>query len=208
MDTIQEGRKLLRDAQAELRELIQKALGEQHYLAVKVLADFADGVAKLLQANGVAAAVAESPSRDTRPGDAGAAAVSDVRSAWQERSRTTKTKYPRFDRDNDRLVKVGWSKKSKKEYEHRVPKEAVISFVRHLGQSVSAGKLFDVEGLLPVLDASGNEVPAYQVYVTIAWLRDVGVLDKKGRDGYLLRDESVLNGSIDPLWSSLSTRSG
>jgi hypothetical protein len=100
-----------------------------------------------------------------------------------------------------------WSKKSKKEYEHRVPKEIVLTFVRHLGQTIPAGTVFDVEGLLPVQDLSGDEIPAYQVYVTLAWLRDAGVVEKKGRDGYVLREGSVVNGGIEDLWQSLPARS-
>lgn len=208
MDTIQAGQRVLRNAESELRDLIQKALSEQHYPAVKVLADFADGVAKLLQANGIAAASVAPISSDRRVRATAATQTKNAASPpKQNRTSANKPKYPRFDRDDDRLVKVGWSKKSKKEYEHRVPKDVVISFVRHLGQNVGAGKVFDVEGLLPVQDASGDEIPAYQVYVTLAWLRDSGALEKKGRDGYVLRDGAIFSGSIDALWESLPARS-
>lgn len=211
MDTIQAGQKVLCNAESELRDLIQQALSEQHYPAVKVLADLADGVAKLLQANGIAASsVAQlSPEGRSRGARATVTQTTDAASGppKQNRPSANKPKYPRFDRDDDRLVKVGWSKKSKKEYEHRVSKDVVISFVRHLGQNVGAGKVFDVEGLLPVQDASGDEIPAYQVYVTLAWLRDSGALEKKGRDGYVLRDGAIFNGRIDTLWESLPARS-
>lgn len=209
MDTIQAGQKVLRDAESELRDLIQRALSEQRYPAIKVLADFADGVAKLLQVNGIATAPAAPMSSELRARATPTRTKDAARSPpKQNRPGANKPTYPRFDRDGNRLVKVGWSKKSKKEYEHRVPKDVVISFIRHLGQNVVVGKVFDVEGLLPVHDASGDEIPAYQVYVTLAWLRDSGALEKKGRDGYVLRDGAILNGGIDTLWESLLARSG
>lgn len=208
MDTIQAGQQVLRNAESELRDLIQKALSEQRYPAVKILADFADGVSNLLQSTGKSTSLV-APISSERQVQVDAAQKIDAASGppKQNRPRADKPKYPRFERDDDRLVKVGWSKKSKKEYEHRVPKNVVISFVRHIGQNVGTGKIFDVEGLLPAQDASGNEVPTYQVYVTLAWLRDGGALEKKGRDGYVLHNRAVSHGSIDGLWESLPDRS-
>ena len=68
-------------------------------------------------------------------------------------------------------------------------------------------KVFDIEGLLPVQDGAGEDIPGYQIYVVIAWLREAGVIEKKGRDGYVIRDKSVLSGELNDLWESLRARS-
>jgi len=117
-----------------------------------------------------------------------------------------RAKYPRFERDGDKLVKVGWSKKKREQYEHRAPYEVVLACARHLASHALAGKVFAMENLLPVPDASGGEIPAYQAYLTLAWLRQAGAVEKKGRDGYVLRDESLAGDGFDKLWASLSAR--
>ncbi|MCA9305050.1 MAG: hypothetical protein KDA16_00830 [Phycisphaerales bacterium] len=118
-----------------------------------------------------------------------------------------KRDYPRFERDDDKLVKVGWSKKHREEYEHRAPRDAVNAFVRHLGSAVSEGHLFIVENLMPVLGVNGDdEVPAYQVYLTLKWLQDVGAVEKKGRDGYVLRNGALSSSGIDEYWAALPAR--
>lgn len=114
--------------------------------------------------------------------------------------------YPRFEKDGRRLVKLGWSKKNKKAYEHRVPHETVVGFVHHLSSIVDQGQVFEVEKILPVRDSSGDEIPAYQIYVTLAWLRESGAVEKKGRDGYVLRDGSLPDGGVDKYWESLPAR--
>ena len=84
----------------------------------------------------------------------------------------------------------------------------MIAFVRHLASHVAAGELFVMENVLPAPDVtSGGEVPAYQAYLTLAWLRHAGVVDKKGRDGYVLRVEPLTNGELDKLWDKLPQRS-
>jgi hypothetical protein len=118
-----------------------------------------------------------------------------------------KSAYPRFHRDGDRLVKTGWSKKNRESYEHRAPRGTVIAFVRHLVSRVGAGEVFGIEGLLPVPDVSNGEVPAYQVYLTLAWLRTVGAIEKKGRDGYRLVSDGLAEKRLDEYWSQLPEHS-
>ena len=200
MAIIQAAEKVVREAEEALREIIRKALVEQRYADVKIVADMADGIAKVRQrrVTGTRVAMAQ---------DLPQVAPEQKSQRKQARPMPKNEKYPQFGRDEDRLVKVGWSKKNQKEYEHRVPKDIVLAFVQHLGANVVPNKVFDVESLLPARDTSGNEIPAYQVYVTLAWLRDSGVVEKKGRDGYILRKSAVVNGGIEKLWESVPTRS-
>jgi hypothetical protein len=115
--------------------------------------------------------------------------------------------YPRFEREGDKLVKIGWSKKSREEYEHRAPRDAVVAFAQHLGESVSDGQVFAVEDLMPVRAVNGDdEIPAYQVYLTLKWLQDIGAVEKQGRDGYVLRNRALSEGGLDEYWGGLPER--
>ena len=119
---------------------------------------------------------------------------------------TKKAGYPRYERSGDKLVKVGWSKKHKDQYEHRAPRAAVIAVARQLSGQVKANEVFEVPDILPVADPSGGEVPSYQVYLVLGWLRDAGAIEKKGRDGYVLRDGSIGGEGLDRLWGSLKVQ--
>lgn len=223
MDTIQAAQNVIRDAEAALRDLISKALSEQRYGDVKQIADLADRVSQLLSSNGIHLSVAAAPSRAietsateggaiARPPPAesrkiGAPPKRHKAAAKTNRRTRAMSGYPKFVRDEDRLVKIGWSKKNSREYEHRVPREAVLAFLHHLDGNVDEAKVFDIEGLLPVQDDAGEDIPGYQIYVVIAWLREAGVIEKKGRDGYVIRDKSVLSGELNDLWESLRARS-
>lgn len=221
MDTIQKARRVILEAESSLRDLISRALDEQRYGDVKEIAELADRVARLISRNDIQLSASPSsgtaeksaprysltnkePDPDTKNLD-----LSPVRkpSAKKKDNSRTKSKYPKFVNDGDRLVKIGWSKKNKAEYEHRVPREAVQGFLRHLDQSVEPEKLFDIESLFPVQNVSGEEIPGYQIYVVIAWLREAGVVEKKGRDGYLVHDKTAL-GEANELWNALPTKSG
>jgi hypothetical protein len=209
MDTIQNARKVLHEAEEALRKLIEAALAEQRYKEVGEVAELADSVARLMRGVGIEGA-RKTPGAEPTAHSLMAevpSAPPAIRTPKPQRKASAGSQSPTGGRDGNRLVKVGWSKKNKKEYEHRVPRDVVSTFVRHLADHAKDGQVFAVEDLMPVVDPAGEEVPAYQIYVTLAWLRDSGVLEKKGRDGYVLTQSSVVNGNIDDLWESIPTRS-
>lgn len=138
----------------------------------------------------------------------GAPALRKTRRAKSPPSKGPKGDYPRFERDGDRLVKIGWSKKNKEAYEHRAPREAVDAFVRHLASHVAPGKVFAMEDVMPVPDpGTGVDLPAYQAYLVLAWLRHVGAVEKKGKDGYVLRNGMLTGGKFEVFWSDITPRS-
>jgi hypothetical protein len=204
MGTIQDARGVLSTAESSLLQLMESALREQRYGDVAEIAGLADGIARLLQGRPL-----EQPPLHPSPIPfTMSMPVSSGTPAPKSTAKSPKSQYPRFERDDDKLVKIGWSKKNKATYEHRAPHEAVIAFARHLSRNVTEGKVFAVEDLLPVPDvANGGEIPAYQVYLTLAWLQHVGAVAKKGRDGYVLRRGGLGNGTLDSFWASLPTRS-
>ena len=68
------------------------------------------------------------------------------------------------------------------------------------------GPMFDIEDLFPVSTMTGEQVPSYQIYVVVAWLRDADVIERKGRDGYVILEKSKLRGGFNELWETLQTR--
>ena len=119
--------------------------------------------------------------------------VSSARPA-RGRTRTKKTRkrsgrsageYPKFFTRNGALCKVGWSKKAKSEYVHKVPKDAFDRTVTAITSlSTSSKNPFTAEQLVEQTERDGEEVPGYQVYVILALLREKQVLHREGREGY------------------------
>ena len=190
------------DAELSLRTLMEQGLKEQRYADVSAIAGLAEGLARLLAGapprdepvNGLARlhAESESPRR----------ALTRVRLNDRQ-----KKEYPRFEREDDKLVKIGWSKKNRSVYEHKAPRSAVLAFVRHLQHAVSEGEAFSVEDILPVPDLAANtELPDYQVYLVLAWLRRAGAIQKKARDQYVVRRGQLSDTALDRLWVEVAAR--
>lgn len=197
MTSIREARGIVADAEKALRELMQREIQDQRYADIPEVARLADGVARLLRG--------QIDDRPARPARSVATQRGKLRLA--NRSSRGKKRYPRFERDGYKLVKVGWSKKGREEYEHRAPRDVVAAFTRHLVSKVKRGKAFVVEDLLPVPDSSGGEIPSYQVYMTLRWLRHAGAVEKRGRDGYALIDAQLDENGFDALWGRIPERS-
>jgi hypothetical protein len=124
--------------------------------------------------------------------------------AKKRRQHRRKPGYPKFYRLNGDLVKVGWSKKRNSEYSHKAPKRLVDVVARAVADAGAGGAVFNTDHLLPVYDPEGgHEVPTYQAYLTLRWLRDKGLVERHGRRGYSLKDPQGLQAALDKLWSSL-----
>jgi hypothetical protein len=116
-------------------------------------------------------------------------------------------RYPQFFRDGEALVKVGWSRKSREEYEHKAPKAAVLAVAGALAEAGRAKRRITMEKVMPVRDAASNTtVPDYQVYVTLAWLRELNVVVQHGRQGYTFAGNGDLQQLIGTSWDSLASR--
>jgi hypothetical protein len=67
------------------------------------------------------------------------------------------------------------------------------------------GKRFSMDDVMPLTDpADGSELPTYQIYVALAWLRSVGLIEQHGRQGYSVRKGVNLSTKVDEEWNSLS----
>ena len=112
--------------------------------------------------------------------------------------------YPRFAKHGDRLVKVGWSRKDRQEYEHRAHSKVVWVFAGVVRDRPQAADSFTMEDLLPLVDEAGKEIPSYQAYLALAWLRSVEAIAKNGRDGYRADLSKLSDESLKALWESVS----
>jgi hypothetical protein len=64
-----------------------------------------------------------------------------------------------------------------------------------------------MEEVLPELNDMKEPVPSYQGYLTLAWLRAEGVIERDGKDGYRVKSGTLSAERIEKLWESLSERS-
>ena len=119
--------------------------------------------------------------------------------------RPTTGEYPRFERDGDRLIKIGWSKRDERVYEHRAPRETVFVVTSALSSKRSK-KVFTMDQVLPLNDNAGHEIPSYQAYLASAWLRSIGVVQRRGKDGYAVANGSLESSKVERLWNDIPAR--
>jgi hypothetical protein len=115
------------------------------------------------------------------------------------------SKYPMFRRDDDKLVKVGWSKKARKEYEHRAPEAAIEALLASIQKRFGEGEYFTAPDVLPITARTGDELPDYQAYLVMKWLHSIGLIVKKGRDQYALAPGKDYEGEIQSQWNGLKS---
>lgn len=114
--------------------------------------------------------------------------------------------YPKFFKEGAGLVKVGWSKKLREEYAHKAPQRAVFSTVSAIAKAAAGKGRIVMEQIVPIRDEAGNSnVPDYQAYVTLAWLRKLNLVVQHGRQGYTLSNPSDFQRAVSKFWDTLPT---
>ena len=112
--------------------------------------------------------------------------------------------YPKFQREDDWIIKIGWSKNLKSEYQHRAPKKVVDALVKSVLNAGANEKVFSVDELMPIADPEdGTAIPGYQVYIALAWLRTEGLLQQHGREGYSLFAPINMVETVEKRWSAI-----
>lgn len=192
---------LVRDAESELRQMMRQAIAEQRYADLSNLASLAKELADLLD-------------RHLRKDDLAAESVIRGESTVPKSATRTVLKarrvgpqssgYPRFERDGSKLVKIGWSKRERAEYEHRAPRDAVFRVANVLMKTVGPGKVFMMDTVLPFKDSKEREIPAYQAYLALAWFRSIGAAEQRGKEGYVLMNGHLQPTALEKAWEELS----
>lgn len=188
---------ILREAQTRLRSLMETALGEHRYGDLADIAPLAEGLANLLStSSGTQVDETALPVPLEKP----------VATKSERPSPARKTiEYPYFLRDGDKLVKVGWTKKDKREYEHRAPKEVVFKMAAALNAR-SPGSLVTMDSLLPLTLDDATNAPSYQAYLALAWFRAEGVVVARGKEGYAFEAGALDSKNIQRLWKELKAK--
>lgn len=97
-----------------------------------------------------------------------------------------KKSYPIFQVRNGTLYRTAWSRKKNAEYEHKVPKQTVDQVIQAMARVADTdSRPITVEAILSTANSmSVLEIPQYQAYLVISWLRYANCIDQIGRDGY------------------------
>lgn len=211
MGQLEKAREILTLTETSLRDLIERALSEQEYGEVANIAQMADAVARLVRQNGDASRItpaATHPSSRHTESQGDEPTTSDAQAETSKptrKRRPAKGEYPRFERDGDKLIKIGWSKRDERVYEHRAPREIVFLLTNVLS-SKRPKSVFAMEQVLPLNDNAGHEIPSYQAYLALAWLRSIGAVQRRGKDGYAVTNGSLESAKLQRLWNAIPTR--
>ena len=98
--------------------------------------------------------------------------------------------YPRFELIDDNLIRYGWSKREKREYNHKVPKPVFERVVTAMSKIRSFNKgPHTAEAIIEQANEGADEpVPNYQVYAVLGFLKAENAIEQQGREGYLIPD--------------------
>ena len=118
----------------------------------------------------------------------------------------TRSNYPTFKVKNDTLIRIGWSKKQRREYTHKAPRfvfDRTIKAMVILAQS-GAGP-FLAENIIEQANSNQSEsIPSYQVYAVIGLLKQTNFIKQVGRDGYIIPQD--LAKKAEEKWVELTNR--
>jgi hypothetical protein len=201
MELLDRATGLLRRTEAELRRIVSDAATAGDYASVVQVTAWARGLSEMLRgvspqrvlAGRESTAITPSPKGQRTSRTAGANA-------------TAANGYPRFFRQGDRVVRVAWSKREKKEYEHKAPAGVLRALTSSIAKKGADGRVFSMEELLPIRDSEGGEVPAYQAYAGLALLRHVGLIEPHGRQGYSTERPAELWSAVEAVIRNLPER--
>ncbi|MGA2060136.1 MAG: hypothetical protein ABSG67_06615 [Thermoguttaceae bacterium] len=128
---------------------------------------------------------------------------SGVKAVERKRRRSL---YPMFYRNGDFLVKVGYSK-HKGEYEHKSLSNVLFGLVEVLSKINDRSHLFTMEEILPKVVAILNtEIPSYQPYLCLKWIKSLDLVKQHGRKGYSVQAYREIIQKVRTCWEQLPTR--
>ena len=183
---------VLLEAETKLRGIVQQAASDGDYDAVVRIAALAREVDALRGSIAAASTASHAALTTSRP--------------VIQNKHARRGAYPSFAKQKDALVKVGWSKTSRTEYEHRAPRPALDILAAAVTEKSRGNRKFTTEDIFPLRNSDGSDIPTYQAYVCLAWLCAIGVLQKNGRQGYEVVTDHCLDDVVTQLWRELPDR--
>lgn len=192
------------DVEAALKGLITEAAERGEYSTVETLARWASSLGGMCsekqphaeQANKIA-------TRSNAQRRASPAPTSKRKAPSRTSGHSKRRTYPVFAKSGDVLVKIAWSKSSKSEYQHKSPRMVTKVLANSLTHHARSGAVVSMDKILPLKADDGTEIPDYQAYVSLAWLRQIGAVKQNGRQGYTVKKLDELLQEIDVAWSNL-----
>lgn len=101
--------------------------------------------------------------------------------------------FPQFRQETElrgqNLIKIGYSKSEKRTYEHRCPREVLMSVAAMIAAMGKPGDVFDSDSLVEANGHRPMKWPTYQIYLCLAFLVQTQLIRKHGRQGYTLNPE-------------------
>jgi len=185
---------ILTKCESDLQEVIVEAAKEGDYRSVDMAKTAAVNVSNVK-------ARIKNPS--SKPQAKGVSVVSHRKRKSSSR-KGGKSRYPKFNVKNDTLIRIGWSKKQKREYTHKAPKfvfEGTVKAMAALAQN-GAGPFTAEEIIEQVNHMESEMIPSYQVYVVIGFLRARKCIVQVGREGYNIPVDVC--GKAEDVWRSVS----
>jgi len=202
MDTTEQGKKILKDTESRLQQLLAESVKEGKYEVVSLLASWAEAI------HSMAEGTAPLRRHIMRGGEDKALLQSSADDHGKSSPASAgKKDYPKFHREGDNLVKVSWSKKKKKPYRHRVPKRIAELVTDRIAEVGEGGRLFMTDELIPIHDGStGADLPSYQVYLVLSWLNMNRLVEKHGRQGYTVKATKGLASAFADPWCATAQK--
>lgn len=224
MATIEQAIEALAEAERRLRDLVGQAAAVGEYDAVGQIAEAArtmgaiartwrngDLSARPVSGGTAAMNAAAQPGASIEPGEAPAPPAGPAgtrrrgrRPARQSKRAPARGEYPKFFRRGDQLIKIGWSRKGRREYEHKAPRPVVDALAAAISRRAGGGRLFTSDQVMPLKDpATAEELPGYQAYVALAWFKSAGLVKQHGRSGYSVKNGNGLAEAVRSSWQKL-----
>lgn len=200
MEPLKQAAELLRETEAKLRGLLSTAATSGDYASVVQIAAWARALAELTK-------TARSDQNQitvprSSPPAMGNATIEKV--IKQVSSRAWRQAYPKFFRQEDELIRIAWSKREKREYRHKAPRGVLKALAEAMAERGANGRVFSTDQLLPIHDgADRGEIPNYQAYACISLLKQAGLIDQHGRQGYSIPRPNDFKGAVEAVWNKL-----
>ena len=198
---------VLKRCESDLQRIASDAVAAGDYAAARAAVALAESMAGQ-RANvdgGVASADAGGGTSARGAGAGHPVKEPKSRKPGTARPRPAADRYPRFIRDRDTVIKVGWSKRHAREYQHKASRASVAAFLSLLRKRTRPGRIYTLDDLTPVPLPGGGELPDYQVYLVLAWLRATGAASKHGRNGYSFKPAALAEETWAEAWDALPT---
>lgn len=204
MDLLTRATTIVDDAELRLKELLAEAARSGDYPALVRIAAWARTINDLRNTAhnvGAAAVRSDHPATKITP-QARTRGTEDRKSRSAPRNR--ESEYPRFFRRKDELIRLAWSKREKKEYQHKSSYTVLRALAGAMTERGAGGRVFATDELLPLRSVvDGSDVPNYQAYVGIALLKQAGLIDQHGRKGYSIPRFEEFETAVENVWKQL-----